>query len=59
MINLDNSKTYFDGTNIYFEIDRENDVLLAEPNIKNFFKQFHNTRLKSLINLFINYIFKF
>ena len=32
------SKTSFDGTNVYFEIDRENDELLTEQNIKNIFK---------------------
>ena len=31
------SKTYFDGTNVYFEIDRENDELLTEQNIKKYF----------------------
>ena len=31
------SKTYFDGTNVYFEIDRENNELLTEQNIKKYF----------------------
>ncbi|MDD7382392.1 MAG: hypothetical protein PUG37_06435, partial [Bacillales bacterium] len=47
IVKLDNSKTYFDGTNIYFEIDRENDELLTEQNIKNIFKAVpqHTTKI--------------
>ena len=41
------SKTSFDGTNVYFEIDRENDELLTEQNIKNIFKAVpqHTTKI--------------
>ena len=35
IVKLDNSKTYFDGTNIYFEIDRENDELKRGPEKNN------------------------
>ena len=34
---MNTSKTYFDGTNVYFEIDRENNELLTEQNIKKYF----------------------
>ena len=41
------SKTSFDGTNLYFEVDRENDKLLSEQNIKNNFKAVpqHKTKI--------------
>ena len=31
------SKTYFDGTNVYFEIDRENDELFNRTKYKKYF----------------------
>lgn len=35
LVNLDTSKTYFDCTNIYFEIDKENDELKRGPEKNN------------------------
>ena len=35
LIKLDTSKTYFDGTNIYFEIDKENEELKRGPEKNN------------------------
>ena len=47
IVKLDNSKTYFEGTNLYFEVDRENYELLSEQNIKNNFKAVpqHTTKI--------------
>lgn len=35
VVNVDTSKTYFDGTNIYFEIDKENEELKRGPEKNN------------------------